>query len=170
MNNTATWTPVNVTTNLAIYNSNSTVLDGNKQIAAGIPAGVGSWTGLVSGFAPGNNYIMILTLGDQPDRKIAQTEGFWIKSKGTIPEASVTAAGNTIGGTLAVGSATNAPSATAPGEAPAAASSNASPSGQASESKDGQAAPAQGDNKSSAGKASAGVLAVAAAGVVALAF
>ncbi|EKC97712.1 hypothetical protein A1Q2_07911 [Trichosporon asahii var. asahii CBS 8904] len=117
VNNTATWTPVNVTTNLAIYNSNSSVLDGNKEIAAGIPAGVGSWTGLVSGFAPGNNYIMILTLGDQPDRKIAQTEGFWIKSKGTIPEASVTGAGNSIAGTLAVGSATNRSLATAANDA-----------------------------------------------------
>lgn len=168
VNNTASWSPVNVTTNLAIYNSNSSILDGNKQIAAGIPAGVGSWSGLVSGFAPGNNYIMILTLGDQPDRKIAQTEGFWIKSKGTIPEASVTAAGESIGGTLAVGSATNAPSATGASDAAAAASS--APGGETQENKDGQTTAAQGENNSSAGKASAGLFAVAAAGAVALAF
>lgn len=165
VNNTASWTPVNVTTNLAIYNSNSSILDGNKQIAAGIPAGTGSWTGLVSGFTPGNNYIMILTLGDQPDRKIAQTDGFWIKSKGTIPEASVTGVGNSLTGTLVAGSATNVGSATPAADAPAAASSAP---GQNQENKDAQTTAA--DNKSSAGKASAGILAVAAAGVAALAF
>lgn len=147
------------------------MLNGNKQIASNIPAGVGSWTGLVSGFAPGNNYIMILTLSDEPDRKIAQTEGFWIKSKGTIPEASVSAAGESIAGTLVATS--GSPEQTASGEGSAAAAggegqaNNASGSGSGSGAASSAEASAPAQSNSGAGRSSAGAGIVAAVAVVA---
>lgn len=75
---------------------------------------------MISGFAPGNNYILVLALSADPTRKVAQTRGFWIKRNGTLPalqpSGPVQASGATVsGGVAASGTVTpTAPASSAP--------------------------------------------------------
>ncbi|BEJ17743.1 hypothetical protein CspHIS471_0700110 [Cutaneotrichosporon sp. HIS471] len=131
--NTAMWGPYDQAVDLVIFNSNTSLLAEQRQVASNIPAGTGSWTGMISGFVPGNNYILVLALTADPTRKIAQTRGFWIKRNGTLPAPLPQGAGQTLsgGGVAATGSVTpTAPVASAPaGTGTAAAGTHASGAG-----------------------------------------
>ncbi|GMK57992.1 hypothetical protein CspeluHIS016_0500240 [Cutaneotrichosporon spelunceum] len=118
--NTAIWEPYQQEVNLIIFNSNKTLLSDNTTIATNIPAGTGTWTGMISGFNPGNNYILVLALSNEVERKIGQTRGFWIKRNGTLaaPLPSAAAGATLSGGVDASGGAVpTAPSASAPASA-----------------------------------------------------
>jgi hypothetical protein len=106
--NTAIWTPYEQAVDLVIFNSNTSLLAEHRTVAQNIPAGVGTWTGMISGFTTGNNYILVLALNNDPTRKIGQTRGFWIKRNGTLPAPiPENAAGQTLsgGGVAATGTA-----------------------------------------------------------------
>lgn len=85
---------------------------------------------MISGFLPGNNYILVLALSADPTRKVAQTRGFWIKRNGTLPaiqpSGSSAASGATVSGGVAA-SGTETPTAPASSAPAAGASGGAAP-------------------------------------------
>lgn len=109
---------------------------------------------MISGFTPGNNYILVLALTADPTRKIGQTRGFWIKRNGTLPAPIPEgAAGATLSGGGVAASGTETPTAPA-SSAPAGAS--------------GAADNAQASGTSAAGKVAASFAVAVGAGALAL--
>lgn len=110
---------------------------------------------MISGFLPGNNYILVLALTADPTRKVAQTRGFWIKRNGTLPalqpQGSASASGATLSGGGVAATGTETP--TAPASSAPAADASASQSAGAA---------------SSAGKIIASIGGLVGAGVLAL--
>ncbi|GMK58077.1 hypothetical protein CspeluHIS016_0501090 [Cutaneotrichosporon spelunceum] len=88
--NSAKWTPVNVPSNLMLSNSNARIAGQRVVLAQNIASGTGTWTGMVTGYNPGNNYMLQLTAAGNPDQKFAQSQGFWIKPNGTAMAQQVT--------------------------------------------------------------------------------
>ncbi|CAK9783788.1 hypothetical protein CC85DRAFT_288441 [Cutaneotrichosporon oleaginosum] len=125
--NTAIWTPYQQAVNLVIFNSNTSLLTEQRTVAENIPAGTGTWTGMISGFATGNNYILVLALTNDPTRKIGQTRGFWIKRNGTLPAPLPEGAGQTMSGGGVAASGTAIPSAPASSAGTAAGTGASSP-------------------------------------------
>ncbi|EJT45814.1 hypothetical protein A1Q1_05727 [Trichosporon asahii var. asahii CBS 2479] len=92
--NKATWAPVNVATNLMLSHSNTSMLPQRIMLQQNIPGGVGTFATKITGYTPGNNYLLVLSIAGNPDQKLAQSQGFYIKANGTAAPQQVTAQGN----------------------------------------------------------------------------
>lgn len=96
-----------------LAHSNSSMLPQRVMLQQNIPGGVGTFATKITGYTPGNNYLLVLTIAGNPDRecgrgraseptdadangaeKLAQSQGFYIKANGTAAPQQVTAQGN----------------------------------------------------------------------------
>lgn len=67
--NKATWSPVNVPTNLMLSHSNTSMLPQRIMLQQNIPGGVGTFATKITGYTPGNNYLLVLSIAGNPDRE-----------------------------------------------------------------------------------------------------